>query len=328
MNHLWYCEFPRYLWFLLLIIPVWGLYIKRWKLHGAMIQRLATPEHAARVGRIAVTRLLCFSGAWFFIVLALSNPFAGTHMHPVKHHGCAVSLVIDISRSMLTPDVDVNRLYYASDFASQLINGLGESHFSIVLVKGGAHLAVPATRDRMCLFSLLSSLSPSLSSEPGTNIAAGIDCAVSSFPQDSSESCFIVVLTDGESLSGDIAAAASRVKQAGITAVFAGIGTTDGGLVPDSDGVVSHLDERALIHAAERCGGQYVPACKPGSGAAVLSLIQKAAAGPHVVFKEQPRSWRTLALIGAATLFCAGVLCSPGVMTIRRKTRADGSSHE
>lgn len=101
-----------------------------------------------------------------------------------------------------------------------------------------------------------------------------------------------MVISDGEALEAraEVLAAARRAAEAGVRVFALGVGTADGGRVPevdpatgeergwksDPDGavVISRLDEELLREVARITGGRYLPLSDPAAVGRVLAGIR------------------------------------------------------
>lgn len=262
-------------------------------------------------------RSVFLSLAWVSLSVAAAGPRWGTELVAERSEGACVALVMDVSRSMTASDVSPDRLGYAARYATALLSRLNEANVAVVLSKGEAHLAVPATSDRLVVHSLLSSLSPSLLTSPGSNLSSALETALGSFPSNLSGARAIVFFTDGDETSGDIVAAAGTASATGITVAFVGVGTEEGAdisIVDASGGTGTHratLRERRLAAAAKAVGakGLYVDSKESGSALKLLSAIRSSGGSKGKPSYKTKTVDRTSAFLFASlALFCCSIL--------------------
>ena len=194
---------------------------------------------------------------WIFLVLALSGISWGTKKVSVQKSGTAVSFVFDISYSMNAADAGkgLTRLEAARQYAEILLDSMGTTSVSVVLAKGDGVLALPLTEDRASLQSLLDALSPQLMTAAGSSIGRGIECALHSFPYNSSQAAQVWVFTDGDETDNGLQAALDNAVSYGIPVALIGFGSEQGAEVLAGDGktkVHTVLNAGKLISASDR----------------------------------------------------------------------------
>jgi Ca-activated chloride channel family protein len=115
---------------------------------------------------------------------------------------------------------------------------------------------------------------------PGTDIATAIDQAVDALSSQPNNLKILILVTDGEDLEGRAVDAARAAAQTGLKIYTVGVGTPNGGQIPETDDngapdfhrdpsgqvVVSKLDEDTLRQMASISGGAYVPLGQNGEG--------------------------------------------------------------
>ncbi|MDR3147433.1 MAG: VWA domain-containing protein, partial [Treponema sp.] len=104
------------------------------------------------------------------------------------------------------------------------------------LGRGRGNLAIPLTEDRPVIVSLLESLDEAVYTGAGTNLESLVDAAAAAFLDDFPGRRVIVLLSDGEALSGSLSSAARRARSQDIGIVAVGLGTAAGGPVPSAEG--------------------------------------------------------------------------------------------
>jgi len=204
---------------------------------------------------------------------ALAQPRWGYTYEDAKRKGLDLILAVDTSRSMLSNDVLPNRLQRVKLATQDLINELQGDRVGLVAFAGRAFLQAPLTIDYGAAVEAINDLDTNTIPEGGTNISAAIDLAVHTFGKSAIGNRAVIVLTDGEELSGDALKTAKAAANAGVRIFTVGVGTPEGSLIPlgagqnggaafvkDSKGQVvkSKLDEKRLREIAESTGGFYL----------------------------------------------------------------------
>jgi Ca-activated chloride channel homolog len=140
---------------------------------------------------------------------------------------------------------------------------------ALVLFRHKALLACPLTTDRAFLEQALYAAQPD-SAPPGeTSLGAGIRAALDAFDSADMAHKAIILVSDGEDLTGDALAAAASAASRGVPIFTIGFGSTSGSPVPARDPgtfaeeggkpVISRLDHATLRDIAAATGGAYVP---------------------------------------------------------------------
>jgi Ca-activated chloride channel family protein len=230
--------------------------------------RLATQLDPRRRAR---TRSVCIGAALLLCSAALAGPVVGASERPVLRRGVDLVVCIDTSRSMLARDAKPTRFERAKREITLLLDELGGDRVSLVAFSGDARSVAPLTRDGAALGDLLESLSMEDARLGGTDLAVAIDFSLTLFEERSGKHEAIVLLTDGEDLSGQGLAAAERAADKGIRVYVVGVGSVRGAKIPiadpsgdesflrgpDGEEVVSRLGEESLERLAVATGGAY-----------------------------------------------------------------------
>ncbi len=240
---------------------------KRRKVVTDALGRASTLARSADAGaarRTARARLRLAGIALLFV--ALAGPQFGVELVETRSDARQAVVAIDVSRSMLTPDVKPSRLERAKGSLSLLIEQLRGERVGVVAFAGEAQIVCPLTQDADAAKQLLAALDPSAVPTPGSSVGKAIRVGTSMlgrYPGSKS----IVLLTDGEDHKSDPVGAAREAAAAGVRVYAIGIGTPEGEPIPgegttyhkDKKGstVVSRLDEGSLAQIARESGGAY-----------------------------------------------------------------------
>jgi len=211
--------------------------------------------------------------------LALARPQWGFITEKRQQAGLNVIFAIDTSKSMLANDVRPNRLELAKMSIEELLKSLKGNQVGLIAFAGSAFLQCPSTSDYGAFKLALQSLDTDIISKGGTNLSEAMELAATIFDE-TARYKQIILLTDGENLSGDAIKCAQKMAQIGITIHTVGIGsatgapigiTNDRGLteyMKDKNGktVITRLDEANLQQIAQITRGFYVPLGNAGEG--------------------------------------------------------------
>ena len=210
----------------------------------------------------------CVLLALALLIAALAGPRLGYDTIEVPHRGRDVVIAMDVSRSMLAPDIVPSRLDRAKLLAQDLISELGGDRIGLVAFAGSAFLQAPLTLDHGAVLNALDELDTTVIPKGGSNIAEAIRTAEEAFGKAEGFSRAIIVMSDGEELSADAVAAAKQAAASGVKIFTVGVGSPEGAEIPDGAGdfvrdpesgkiVNSKLDEERLRQIAEAAGGFY-----------------------------------------------------------------------
>ncbi|HTQ02549.1 MAG TPA: VWA domain-containing protein [Polyangiaceae bacterium] len=233
-------------------------------------------------GRRRVRQTALAVGATLLVV-ALARPQLGYRWQEVHRRGVDLLFAIDTSKSMLTRDVKPDRLERAKLAVRSLVEKFPENRVGLVVFAGDAFVETPLTLDHAIFDESVAALDSSVIPLGGTNLASAIDRATVALAGDTHDKV-LVLLTDGEDLSGDALDAAERAAKQGVVIDTIGVGTPRGELVPEPDAngtarfvrdengklVTSRLDEARLAAVARATGGEYRPLGDAGQGLEAL----------------------------------------------------------
>jgi Ca-activated chloride channel family protein len=213
------------------------------------------------------------------VLVAFARPELGYRWEEVQRRGVDLLFAIDTSKSMLTRDVKPNRLERAKLAVRSLAQKFPGNRVGLVVFAGDAFVETPLTLDHGIFDESVATLDTNVIPIGGTNLGSAIDRAAQALAGNTHDK-ILVLLTDGEELSGDALDAARRAANAGVVIHTIGVGTPRGELVPepaekgqtafvrDESGklVTSQLDETRLASIAHATGGEYRPLGDTGAG--------------------------------------------------------------
>ena len=206
-------------------------------------------------------------------VIMLARPQFGSRLEDVKKQGVEVVIALDVSNSMLSEDIQPDRLTRAKQAISRLVDNLDNDKIGLVVFAGDAYTQIPITTDYASAKMFLSTIGPEMVPKQGTAIGAAISLGIRSFSPGEGKSKAMIIITDGENHEDNPVTVAEEAAKAGIVIHTIGIGSSVGVPVPveingrkeylkDVDGntVISKLDEDILKKIALSTGGTYVRA--------------------------------------------------------------------
>ncbi|HEU0274747.1 MAG TPA: VWA domain-containing protein [Candidatus Udaeobacter sp.] len=268
---------PQWLWGLPLVPLLIALFVRSEQRGLKRLQEFVSarllPQLAATVNR--PRRRLRFSLqvlGFALAIVSLAQPRWGYTFEDVKRKGLDLLIAVDTSRSMLSNDVQPNRLDRVRLAIQDLINQLQGDRVGLIAFAGRAFLQAPLTIDYDAVVEAVNDLDTKTIPEGGTNISSAITLATQSFGKSAMGNRALVIFTDGEELSGDAVKTAKEAADAGVRIFTVGVGTPQGSLIPvtgddgqtgfvkDSAGQVvkSKLDDKRLREIAQATGGFYL----------------------------------------------------------------------
>lgn len=275
---------PDYL-YLLLLLPVMALlYIlnefrkrrTRKRLGEARLISSLMPELS---DSRSVVKIILLLTAVLAGIIMLSRPQFGSKIEDVKKQGVEVIIALDVSNSMLSEDIQPDRLTRAKQAISRLVDNLDNDKIGLIVFAGDAYTQIPVTTDYVSAKMFLSTISPEMVPKQGTAIGAAINLGVRSFSPGEGKSKAMIIITDGENHEDDPVGPAEEAAKAGIVIHTIGIGSTEGVPVPvivngkteylkDVNGntVISKLNEDILKKIAMSGNGNYVRASNTNIG--------------------------------------------------------------
>jgi Ca-activated chloride channel family protein len=209
-------------------------------------------------------------GGAVLFCLALARPQLGFRWEEAHRRGVDILFAIDTSKSMLTKDIKPNRLERAKLAVRSLVEKFPNDRVGLVAFAGSAFVETPLTLDHGIFDESVAALDTHVIPLGGTNIASAIDQSDKALSGDGHRKV-LVLITDGEDLSGEALEAAERAAKDDVVIYTLGVGTPSGELIPvlgddgqpkfvrDEKGalVTSRLDESLLSKIAHATGGDY-----------------------------------------------------------------------
>ncbi|MDR0450500.1 MAG: VWA domain-containing protein [Treponema sp.] len=274
---------------------------------------LPGPEEGAKAlrGRYRLSSAL-FLLSLGCLVIAVSGPRWGLRLVPEYRRGLDVILALDVSRSMEAGDPGLSRLERAAEISRETVENMGGVRFGAALSRGRGVLALPLTGDSEAVLSFLAGLgSPALTGR-GTNLESLVDAAAAAFSDSFPSRRVIVLLSDGEALSGSLNEAADRALLREISLAAVGIGSDEGDQLPDETDVpvVSRRRPQALRNAAVKSGGLYIDGNEAEAPRILRSYLESLASesGAEGGRTEKKPRWN-LFVTAALFLFGASKCC-------------------
>lgn len=329
-------EEPHYLWLLIAPAVLLGLWF--WQ---AAKRRGDARQFAHRRTLPVRERFQWFGGLLFWLslvlasactVVALARPLARISL--IRTAGIDLVILQDGSTSMRVTDVMGNRWQRSMRFLRQIGESISWRNDRIALALF-ARIATPQvrlTKDPNTYFFFLDHLSDDspfrVEDETSwdTNMEQGLHWGLKLVDRDeqihgkSPNAKVFIMVSDGQDWSGEVAKAVSLVRARGIPIYTVGVGTSNGGFIPEpprtptsgppQPPVYAILDRASLSVIATAGGGKYFELDRESDREIANQIIEatRSRAGFQGVQEgTEPLYWRLLVV--AAFLLALGTLC-------------------
>lgn len=236
---------PEYLYMIILaVVMAFGLrvYLKkasplRKHFSSRMMQALTSSiSENKRMWKLYLQSLVII-----FLLLTLARWQMGEGSQPIHSEGVEIILAVDVSNSMLTEDVQPNRLAQVKNELTKLVDFLPGNKVGVIAFAGGATLLSPLTTDPSALKMFIESLSPDMMSNQGTNFSKVLKEAQEAFERGTSDQTgqsvtrALIIASDGEDQESHYQEEAKKLKDKGVFIFGLAYGTEKGGLIPERD---------------------------------------------------------------------------------------------
>lgn len=263
---------PQFFWlFLLLPIAAVWFFFKRKHSPALQIPTLnafkSKPSLLARLKPLLfVLRLLALAS----LIIALARPRTqDVNVRTVTSEGIDIVMAIDVSASMLSLDLEPNRLEALKKVAEEFVDKRESDRIGVVIYSGESYTKTPVTSSHeLVKIGIRSVQSDYTVLEDGTAIGTGLVTAVNRLKSSKAKSKVIILMTDGENNSGTVSPemAADIAKNFDIKVYTIGIGSTGYAMQPTGriingrrefkNGPVK-IDEELMKSIAKKTAGKY-----------------------------------------------------------------------
>jgi Ca-activated chloride channel homolog len=266
---------PSVLYFLLLLIPIAGLYIYNIARHNRLSEKSTSRVMQSLLKPISTmssfAKYFFFRNAFALLILAMAQPIFGKKKVSGTSETLELVVSLDISNSMNVLDIseDISRLEISKRALIQLVNNLHGEKIGISLFANNAFVQLPLTRDYPAAKLFIQDIETGMISNQGTNIAEALEVSSEMFTKEKTTKGIILV-TDGENHEENPDEILKTIKESKIQLSILGIGTKQGGLIPKNPKrpelgyktnavgktVVSKLNESFISSIAQKAGGK------------------------------------------------------------------------
>jgi Ca-activated chloride channel family protein len=199
------------------------------------------------------------------LIIALARPQNFQSGENVYTEGIDISMVLDISGSMLAEDLKPNRLNAAKDVIDEFVQERTSDRIGLVVFARDAFTQCPLTIDYSVLRNLLGEIKSGMI-EDGTAIGNAIANGVNRLKESKAKSKVMILLTDGVNNAGEVdpISAAQIAKTFDIRVYTIGVGTRGEAPYPVQTPfgtryqmVPVEIDENVMKEIAKLTDGEY-----------------------------------------------------------------------
>lgn len=272
-------EFGNYRYFGLLLVLLMAAYLlwdfSKWrkKKRDFFAESRFQKHIFGEKSRFSGVLVLCYVMSFLLLILSFVDIVKNekTEMS-VEKASSDVIFLVDVSNSMNSNDIEPSRLEQAKLILNKTLNQLGEERVGIVVFAGEARTMMPLTTDYSSVDIYLENLSSDLIKRQGTDFLLAMEETEKKLKKGDSGLKKVVLISDGEDNEGNHDAAVNLAQKNNIAVTSVGIGTEEGGTIPelqfdvyqdykkDEDGntVITKRETQALKTISEKTGGVYI----------------------------------------------------------------------
>jgi Ca-activated chloride channel homolog len=197
-------------------------------------------------------------------IVALAGPHRGVTLVPITAREANRVLLIDVSNSMAAEDVGTSRLSAAKAIGKRLIEAQ-QGRVALIVFEAQPVVASPLTTDSDAVVSLLETLQPGETGQPGSDIGGAVIAALRLVEADPAQKLDMVLISDGEEQGARVAEAVRRAKGRGVEVSTIVVGTDAGSSIPTPTGplrsesgdiVTSYARQELMRELAQSTGGR------------------------------------------------------------------------
>lgn len=237
----------------------------------ALLARLTDHDQSAERGRTMRLALVAL-----LVGIACAGPRWGLASGATKVEGIDMVIAMDASLSMMATDERPNRLERMKREVRRLRALAPSDRVALIAFAGRSYILTPLTTDDGALALYLDNLDPSVVGQAGSSLSQAIAQGTSLLlGSDGAADRALVIMSDGESFEdeGALQDAATSARDAGVSLVMVGFGTSRGSTIPVRDGnvvrdkrddagaiVITKHEPALMQQAAAWAGGTFVSA--------------------------------------------------------------------
>lgn len=226
-----------------------GLFLLLYVLYIIRIKKLAV-----QFGQQANLLWVKFGLRTFYfalLVLAILGPSFGAMKKEIRTVGKDIIIALDLSQSMDATDVLPSRLHKVKYALTELIQRFDADRIGLITFSSEAFLHCPLTYDQSALLLYTQTLHTNLVPRAGTEFQPALDLAFQKLNGHQSLSYnrakVVLLISDGENFGEPFGAGLRRFGQENIRLFTLGVGTAEGGFIPEGNGIKKDPDGKEVV---------------------------------------------------------------------------------
>jgi len=278
-------------WILICLIFIFPLVLSNYL--SPLIKRIrAKLPHPLRIKFFASRFFFCLFLC--FLITAAAGPRWGIGQARNEYRRAVdVVFAIDVSKSMLVYDgkasglladgaaESVTRLKQGTSIVREAVAAL-PMRFAVAVSRNRGIVAIPLTWDDGAVLAFLETIDGSSLTGRGTNLESLLEAGASAFQPSSPSNRVILLVSDGEALTGSIKNALSRCSRNGIIVTSILTGSDEGapvpvGPVPGNEDIISRRDAATMRMAAGQTGGIFIDANREDAADVLINYLRSLA---------------------------------------------------
>lgn len=302
----WYLGNPWYLLLIVLLPIVLFLLLRflKWqkKKRAIFAETKFQNELFEEKSRFVKIFPLLYIVAFLFLIFSIVDVLNGSEEIETKQKMNNVLFLMDVSNSMNAEDIAPNRLTEAKNLMIQTMAKMNNDKIGIVIFAGQAQSIMPLTTDFSSAETYIEGIETNAIQIQGTDFLKAIQTSVEKFKNVSKGSRKIILISDGEDNEGNDVAAIKLANKEGISITSVGVGTEEGGPVPeyiygqlmgyktDREGqtVITKRQIDALKKLSESTGSEYIDGNNINEAPSkIISAINKKSSSTSETVKSQ-----------------------------------------
>jgi Ca-activated chloride channel family protein len=287
-------HFAEPAWLLLLVlIPILGTgavlvaRLRRRQWHVFVADRLRPVLLRATSPLARWVSLIFLLAASIALIVAMARPQGDAGVQSEKTKGRNILIALDLSRSMRVADVTPDRLAQAKIVIYELLEALPNERIGLIGFGGTAHLLAPLTIDHGAVRETVEQADETWVELGGSNFAGALKLAITTLKETGQKNNALVILSDGEKHDDRLSEIIDEAKRSGMYIFAVGVGTDDGGFVPNKDfpggrmvgpdgrTILSRLQPATMRRLASDTNGRYAIAAGGTDIPAMVKLATK-----------------------------------------------------
>ncbi len=254
-------------------------------------------------------------------VVALARPQGGRYSTTQRALKGDLYLAVDVSNSMRAQDLSPSRLEFAALFGQKVLSQIPGVRVALFPFAADGYLQMPVSLDHEAVSDLLLSLSPSFTTNQGTDFGTSLATLLTTIQRKNAietAPARVLLFSDGETHDSLSDSVLSKYRSLQIPIDTVGVGSAQGASIPmpdrsgfgmeslrDSSGkkVLTKLVPDSLVKMSQATGGNYYQPKLAESGAIAQRILQGMAFGKlQTTFKLEREYFPALFIAGLSFL--------------------------